>query len=130
MDLNVRSVKNLVGVNKVLVSLVYRVVNLYTEKFPNQSFVITEGLRTKERQVQLKREGKSKTLNSKHITGHAIDVAIFVDDKLTWEHKHYKDIADLFKQAAKEAGVKITWGGDWVSFVDGPHFEIDPNVYK
>jgi hypothetical protein len=27
-------------------------------------------------------------------------------------------------QAAKELGVKITWGGDW-KFVDKPHFQIE-----
>ena len=29
------------------------------------------------------------------------------------------------KQAAKELGVNIVWGGDWKSFKDGPHFQIE-----
>ena len=41
-------------------------------------FGVTEGLRTKERQQQLFDQGKSKTLNSRHLSGKAVDVVIFL----------------------------------------------------
>ena len=34
-------------------------------------------------------------------------------------------IVPAMQQAAKELGVKLTWGGSWKTFPDGPHFQID-----
>ena len=48
-------------------------------------FGITEGRRSIEKQKQLVKEGASKTLKSKHLTGHAIDIVCYVDGKITWE---------------------------------------------
>lgn len=87
-------------------------------------FSITEGIRTPERQKQLYNEGKSLTLNSKHLIGKAVDIAIFVDGKITWEHKYFKSVAEHIKNTAKKLGVDIIWGGDFKSFFDGPHFEL------
>jgi peptidoglycan L-alanyl-D-glutamate endopeptidase CwlK len=94
-------------------------------------FVVTEGLRTIQRQAELVAKGASRTMNSKHLTGRAVDVAAFpnlgqpgLPGKLSWEWKYYLQISQAFKQAAKELDVKIRWGGDWRSFKDGPHFEL------
>ena len=87
-------------------------------------FTVLEGLRTKERQKQLVAKGASKTMNSYHITGHAVDVAPLVDGKVTWDWTYYRQLAPVIKQVAKELGVNITWGGDWKSFPDGPHWQI------
>jgi len=87
-------------------------------------FTVLEGLRTKERQRQLVAKGASKTMNSYHITGHAVDIAPLVDGKVTWDWKYYHQIAPVIKQVAKELGVNITWGGDWKSFPDGPHWQV------
>lgn len=87
-------------------------------------FTVLEGLRTKERQKQLVAKGASKTMNSYHITGHAVDIAPLVDGKVTWDWKYYNQLAPVIKQVAKELGVNITWGGDWKSFKDGPHWQI------
>lgn len=88
-------------------------------------FVVTEGLRTVERQKFLVSKGKSQTMNSKHIIGKAFDIAILVDGKANWEYKHYKAFADDFKRIAKFLNFNVTWGGDWHSFVDCPHFQIN-----
>lgn len=93
-------------------------------------FGITEGLRTKERQQQLFNEGKSQTLNSRHLTGNAVDIVIFIDNKVTWDLKYYKVLSDHIKAVAKLNDVPIVWGGDWKSFVDAVHFELDRKVYK
>lgn len=92
-------------------------------------FSITEGLRTTARQLELFEQNKSKTLASRHITGHAIDVAAFTNGKLTWNWAEYEVIAAAFKHAANELGVKIDWGGDWKSFRDGPHFQLSYSTY-
>lgn len=88
-------------------------------------FSITCGLRTVEEQKVLVATGKSKTMKSKHLTGDAVDIAVFVDGKLTWELKYYKTVATHIKKVAAKLGVKITWGGDWQSFIDGPHFQLE-----
>jgi peptidoglycan L-alanyl-D-glutamate endopeptidase CwlK len=41
-----------------------------------------------------------------------------------------RKIADAFKAAGKELKIPIVWGGDWKSFVDMPHVELDRRVYK
>ena len=88
-------------------------------------FSITCGLRTVEEQKVLVATGKSRTMKSKHLTGDAVDIAVFVDGKLTWELKYYKKVAAHIKKVAAKLGVKITWGGDWQSFIDGPHFQLE-----
>lgn len=89
-------------------------------------FRVTEGLRNLARQKQLKAQGKSRTLNSRHLTGHAVDL---VDLKGTYSEPEMRQIADAMKQAATELGVAITWGGDWSAFCDTPHFELEWHAY-
>lgn len=92
-------------------------------------FSITEGLRTKERQKELFSAGKSQTMNSRHLTGKAVDIAVLVDGKITWDFPKYQIVADHIKKVAKELKIDIVWGGDWQSFKDGPHFELHRSVY-
>ena len=92
-------------------------------------FGITEGLRTKERQQELYNQGKSQTLNSRHLTGKAVDVVIFLDNKANWDVKNYKILADHIKAVSILNDVPIVWGGDWKSFVDAVHFELDRKYY-
>ena len=68
-------------------------------------------------------------MNSKHITGHAVDLAATVNGGVRWDWPLYSKLAAAMKKAASEQGTAITWGGDWRSFKDGPHFEIDPRRY-
>lgn len=92
-------------------------------------FSITEGLRTKDRQLELVAQKKSRTMNSRHLTGHAIDFMAIVNGKGTWEWKYYETIAKTIKECARELGVEIDWGGDWAGFRDGPHIELDRKAY-
>lgn len=87
-------------------------------------FSITCGLRTVEEQRVLVATGKSRTMKSKHLTGDAVDIAVFVDGKITWDLKYYKAVAAHIKKVAIKMGIKIEWGGDWKSFIDGPHFQL------
>lgn len=119
MILNVRSEKNLCGVHEDLVKVVRRAAEI-TEV----DFIVTEGLRTKERQEQLVKAGASRTMNSKHLTGHAVDLAAVVGTEVRWDWPLYHKLAKAMKTAAEELKVPLQWGGDWKSFKDGPHFEL------
>jgi peptidoglycan L-alanyl-D-glutamate endopeptidase CwlK len=87
-------------------------------------FIVTEGLRTVERQAELLKAGASRTMNSRHLTGHAVDLAARVGSEIRWDWPLYPKIADAMKQAANTLSIPLTWGGDWRSFKDGPHFEL------
>ena len=92
-------------------------------------FMITEGLRSSERQAALVRAGASRTLSSRHITGHAVDVAALVDGAVRWDWPLYPRIAGAMKAAAAERGVALIWGGDWKNLKDGPRFELDRRAF-
>lgn len=123
-SLSQRSKDRLKGVHPDLVKVIEEAI-----KESPLDFSISEGLRTKERQKVLFDSGKSQTMNSRHITGHAIDFAVIKDGEVTWDFKYYQLVADHIKKVAKELNVPITWGGDWVSFKDGPHVELNRSKY-
>ena len=115
-----RSRDNLRGVNPDLVRVVERALELSPV-----DFTIIEGLRTPERQAELMKQGFTRTLNSRHIIGQAVDIVPLPVD---WNNPEpFKLVADAMKKAATELGVKITWGGDWKSFRDLPHYQIEVN---
>lgn len=125
-----KSLSNLKGVHPDLVKVVKRAIEL-TEC----DFTVIEGLRTKQRQAQLLKEKKTTTMNSRHLTGHAVDLAAWVipegSDKgtVSWDWKYYEQIADAMKKAALELKIPIEWGGDWKTFKDGPHFQLPFKQY-
>ena len=119
-----RSRRALTGVHPDLVAVAEDALELSPIDFR-----VIEGLRSPARQAELVRAGASRTLNSRHLTGHAIDVVALLDGKVRWDWPLYPRIAAAFKQAARARGVKLVWGGDWVRLRDGPHFELDRKVY-
>lgn len=119
-----RSLRNLEGVHPDLVAVAHRALQI-TEI----DFLVTEGLRTREKQIELVRAGASRTTRSRHLTGHAIDVAAWVAGEVRWDWPLYAEISRAFKQAAAELKVPIVWGGDWKSFKDGPHYELSRTDY-
>jgi peptidoglycan LD-endopeptidase CwlK len=120
MRLSQRSEDNLRGVNQKLVDVVRRAIEI-TEI----DFMVTEGLRTEERQRELYNKKLSKTMKSKHLVGRAVDLAPLVNGRVSWDWPAFYPMAKAMKQAASELGVKIVWGGDWKTFKDGPHFELE-----
>lgn len=119
-----RSIERLQGVHPDLVRVVERAIDLTTV-----DFTVLEGLRSPERQQTLVASGASQTLNSRHITGHAVDLGAWVDNQVDWSWPLYTKIANAMKAAANELGIAIVWGGDWRTFKDGPHFELDRKYY-
>ena len=87
-------------------------------------FHITCGMRTLEDQKALVAAGKSKTLKSRHLTGHAIDVVAVTDDGVSYDMDDMTAVSRKMKAAAAELGIPIEWGGDWKSFVDTPHYQL------
>ena len=124
MNLDDRSRKRLEGVHPDLVAVV-----LGTAQITEVDFIVTEGLRTKERQEQLVRAGASKTLKSRHLTGHAVDLAAKVGNEVRWDWPLYHKLASAMKDSAATLGIEIEWGGDWKSFPDGPHFQLPWAIY-
>jgi peptidoglycan L-alanyl-D-glutamate endopeptidase CwlK len=124
MELSARSRQRLTGVHQDLVRVVLRAAEL-TEV----DFVVTEGVRTLARQKQLVAAGASKTLRSRHLTGHAVDLAAVVGGQVRWDWPLYHKLADAMKRAAAELGVPLEWGGDWRTFKDGPHFQLPWGAY-
>ena len=122
--LGTKSKENLKGVHPSLVRVVEKAIEITPVDFR-----VTEGLRTWERQRELFNAGKSKTMNSRHLQGYAVDVVALPDNKVSWDMKHYKAIAGAFKEAAQIVGVPVVWGGDWQTFKDGPHFELDRKAF-
>lgn len=145
--LSKKSQDRLVGVNPKLVAVVNRAIQL-----TKVDFGVTEGVRTVATQKKYVAEGKSQTMQSKHITGSAVDLVAYVGGEVSWELNLYDDIADAMKKAATELGLPLKWGAAWNvpditkwsgtmeqammhyvdtrrkegkrPFIDGPHFEM------
>lgn len=122
--LSVKSEERLRGVHPDLQRVVRRALTLTPI-----DFVVIEGLRTLERQRYLLAKGATQTLKSRHLTGHAVDIAPLVDGKASWDWTHYHPLAAAMKNAAKAEGVPIEWGGDWKTLKDGPHWQLPKGRY-
>ena len=121
-SLGTRSKQNLSGVHPDLVAVVKLAITI-TE----QDFTVIEGIRNINRQRELVKAGKSTTMNSRHITGHAVDMVPWPVD---WDDlERFEVMAEAMKQAAGDLDIPIVWGGDWKSFYDAPHFELDRKTY-
>lgn len=122
----------LVGIHPDLVKVIRRAAAISTIPFK-----IVEGLRTLDQQKKNVAKGVSWTLNSRHLTGHAIDLVPLVDvngngkvetsEMYAWPV--YYRLAPIIKQAAKDVGVPIEWGGDWSKNKDGPHWQLPFKQY-
>lgn len=119
MALNERSLKALKGVHPDLVKVVMRAAEI----MPG-GFIITEGLRSIERQRDLFAKGFSKTMKSRHLTGHAVDFAPLIGGEVTWKTPAFPPVMKAFRAAALELNVSIECGGEWKSFKDYPHIQL------
>ena len=98
---------------------------------------IVEGHRSEERQNQMVAEGKSQLRwpRSRHnsFPSLAVDAAPYIPAAggLSWDWQHYHPLAAHIKavwsrlQAEGKVHGTLTWGGDWSSFPDAPHWQID-----
>lgn len=122
--------ERLAGVHPDLVRVVHRAAELYAN-----SLLVIEGIRTLEKQREYFRAGKSKTMRSRHLTGHAVDLAPMFDMDndgdldLSWESRDFYPIYAAMKQASKELNIPIEWGGAWSTFIDMPHYQLPWSDY-
>jgi peptidoglycan L-alanyl-D-glutamate endopeptidase CwlK len=124
-----RSLDKLKGVHPDLVRVVESALLLSTADFS-----VTCGLRTEAEERRHVADGKSQTMNSRHLTGHAVDLTPWANgksvdgsDPANW---HYFDtVARFMKMASIERKTPITWGGDWKTLKDGYHFELTWTAY-
>lgn len=119
-----RSVLNLRGVHPDLVRVVKRAISI-----SDIDFTVIEGLRSVPRQKELFAKGATKTMRSRHIHGFAVDIAPYVAGSIRWDWPLFDKIEEAMKKAAKLENVSVTWGGDWKSFKDGPHWELPHAKY-
>lgn len=119
-QLSQRSLDNLASVHPDLVRVVKRAIEITPV-----DFTVIEGIRSLERQRELVASGASRTMNSRHLTGHAVDI-VPLDERgnISWDWPLYHKLAPAIKQAARECGVPIEWGGDWKTLKDGPHWQL------
>ena len=114
-----RSLSRLQDVHPDLVRVVKRAAAM-----SDLDFTVLEGMRTLERQKALLKNDATKTLNSRHLTGHAVDLAPMIGGSVSWDWPLYHRLAKIIKAAATAESVSLTWGGDWRTFKDGPHWEL------
>ena len=131
--LSKRSEERLKGIEPVLIAIIKEAITDSPYDFGIPQY---GGLRTAEDQHSLYQRGRdlpgSIVTNvdgydkkSYHQTGKAFDIYGFVDGKATWDKGVLTSIARHLQEVAKDCfGVELTWGGDWRSFKDYPHFQI------
>lgn len=118
-SLSARSRDRLIGVHPKLVAVVGLAITITTI-----DFCVLEGIRTIERQRELVLAKASKTMRSRHLTGHAVDLGAMVGGEVRWDWPLYDQIALAVKEAARLTGTPLEWGGDWETFKDGPHWQL------
>lgn len=135
ITLGPRSISRLQDVHPDLVRVVHRAAAA-----SDLDFMVLEGWRTLDRQKQLLAAKATRTLNSRHLTGHAVDLAPMLGGTVRWDWSLYHRLADVMREASLHENVPIRWGGTWKllsaiqgpvtakilsrSFPDGPHFEL------
>lgn len=112
------------GVHPDLVKVIRRAIQI-----TKIDFKVLEGVRSVARQRELVKKGASQTMKSRHINGFAVDIAPFVAGQVRWDWPLYFQLAATVKQAAKDVGVPVEWGGDWKTFKDGPHWQLPARKY-
>lgn len=97
-------------------------------------FIILQSDRTLAEQKANVAKGVSQTMKSRHLIStdgmvRAVDIAPLDGKKASFAWPLYYKLAPIMKQAAKDVGVPVEWGGDWKSFKDGPHWQLPWDKY-
>ena len=124
-QLGKRSLQNLSGVHPDLVAVVKRAIEI-----SEQDFTVIEGIRNINRQRELVKAGFSKTMNSRHITGHAVDIVPWPipSDWGEYQDHQWDAVASSILEAAKEFGVDLEWGYQEWGW-DKPHYQLSRKAY-
>ena len=117
--LSKRSLSRLVGLHPALAFAVIEAIGI-----TQVDFGVIEGVRTIERQRELVAAGKSKTLDSYHLYGLAVDLVPYVGGRYVWDDDAaFAAVAGAMKQVIEAHGLKIDWGWDLWEW-DKPHWQM------
>lgn len=119
-----RSMKNLIGVHPFLSFAAMKAIEI-----TKQDFMVLDGVRTEEEQQKLIDRGVSKSKDSYHLYGLAMDLVAYVDGKPSWEKEYYKEIEIAMKRVITFYELPIQWGYDRWSW-DMPHWELTGMKHK
>jgi len=132
MKLNETSLSKIHDCNSLL-----NVVAIEAAKESPYEFIITHGHRSVDEQKKLYAKGRTedgkKITNcdgvknkSKHnyVPSRAFDIAIKIDDQITWDEKYYIEMGKHIKAIALKYNISLKWGGDFKKIKDYPHYEI------
>lgn len=108
--LSERSLSRLDGVHPDLLAVAHYAIRTSPYDF---GIPETGGVRDEETQRRLVADGKSKTMRSRHRTGHAFDFYAFVSGAASWKTEHVLAVHDAIVSAARALDVPLRWGGDW-----------------
>ncbi|MBA1155644.1 M15 family metallopeptidase [Microvirga mediterraneensis] len=114
---------NLRALNPVLASVVRKA----QDDIQGQRFVIGSGKRDGRLQRMAVTWGWSRTQDSMHRSGNAVDLwPLDRDGRVIFDRTAQSRIAEAMKRAAMELGVALRWGGHFQSFknADRSHFEL------
>tara|TARA_R110000851_G_scaffold291462_2_gene445808 strand:+ start:1498 stop:1917 length:420 start_codon:yes stop_codon:yes gene_type:complete len=139
MKLSKRSLDRLDGIMPILIDILKEAIKESPHDFGIPQF---GGVRTAEDQNMLYQRGrelagsivtytdgyikKSNHQAKEDGYGHAFDIFAYIGKRASWDKKILTEIARHIQKVAKEDFcVDLTWGGDWNTFKDYPHFQID-----
>jgi hypothetical protein len=115
----------------------YPLLAMDFEEDTHNGLIITCTYRSPSRQNELYQQGRRNIKvegivtykdGINHLSKHncypskAIDIAVKVSGKVTWDSKYYIPLGALCKKHG------LIWGGDWVKLKDYPHIEIDEQI--
>lgn len=91
-------------------------------------FMVFEGLRTVARQKELVKSGASRTMNSRHLSGHAVDLVSVLGTEPRWDWPLCYKVAEAVRIAAQEYKTPVVWGGVWDRLLNGLTGPLDDEV--
>jgi len=136
VNLSARDRDRLKGVHPALVQVVEGAFERFDQAFseaPSFRVFVIEGVRTVERQAEYVRTGASRTMRSRHLTGHAVDLGIQSGGAARWELPLFRKLwLECMQPVAVQLGIQVEWGGVAFGsrFVDGPHFQLSHAHYS
>lgn len=134
--LDSNSVRELRDVDCRLAAVVLVAACRYHAAFSGRRLRVTDGRRSVVEQEQMVRDGKSRTMNSHHLDGRAVDLAIIdrrwagkegAKEVALWDIKEYAFLDEMMQKAALDIGLDagdILWGGHWTTLRDGVHWQL------
>ncbi|PZD96429.1 M15 family peptidase [Paenibacillus sambharensis] len=135
-EASVRDIPPVTGLHPIVAAKQNELIRLTEEA--GITILITDGFRSKEEQDALYRQGRSdegpvvthaQGGESYHNYGLAIDFALRTDDgDVIWDLSYDGNgngESDWMEVVSIAKDLGFTWGGDWASFRDYPHLQMD-----